>query len=55
MSGVLELHDVLANNEHAVALYTARAEREGGRLEDNTVTEVWTQPTDLYTHDEFWL
>ena len=60
----LELHDVLANDEHAVALYTTRAEREGRRLEDNTVstfhirdgkvTEAWTQGTDLYASDEFW-
>jgi ketosteroid isomerase-like protein len=60
----LELHDVLANDEHAVALYTVRAEREGRRLEDNTVntfhmrdgkiTEVWTHTTDLYAIDEFW-
>jgi len=60
----LELHDVLANDEHAVALYTVRAEREGRRLEDNTVntfhmrdgrvTEVWTNTTDLYATDEFW-
>lgn len=60
----LELRDVLANDEHAVALYTVRAEREGRRLEDNTVntfhmrdgkvTEVWTHTTDLYAVDEFW-
>jgi ketosteroid isomerase-like protein len=60
----LELHDVLANDEHAVALYTVRAEREGRRLEDNMVatfhvrdgkiTEAWTQATDLYASDEFW-
>jgi ketosteroid isomerase-like protein len=60
----LELHDVLANDEHAIALYTTRAERKGRRLEDNEVntfhmrdgkvTEVWTQATDLYANDEFW-
>jgi ketosteroid isomerase-like protein len=60
----LELHDVLANDERAVALYTARAEREGRRLEDHTVTtfrirdgkvnEAWTKGTDLYADDEFW-
>jgi hypothetical protein len=36
----LELHDVIANDEHAVALYTARGERAGRRLEDRTV-QVW--------------
>ena len=60
----IELHDVLANDEHAVALYTTHAEREGRRLEDKTVgtfhirdgkiTEVWTQVTDMYAIDEFW-
>jgi uncharacterized protein len=60
----LELHDVLANDEHAVALYTTRAEREGRRVEDNAVgtfhihdgkiTEIWVQATDLYAVDEFW-
>ena len=58
-----ELHDVLANDEHAVALYTARAERAGKQLTDNTVltyhirdgkvSEVWGQSTDLYAVDEF--
>jgi len=60
----LEMHDVIANDEHAVALFTARAERAGRRLEDHTVqvshvrdgkvTEVWLQPGDLYAGDEFW-
>ena len=31
----LELHDVLANDEHAVALVTVRAERAGKQLNDN--------------------
>jgi len=60
----LELHDVVANDEHAVALFTARAERAGKHLEDNTVqvahirdgkeTEVWFYPADQYATDEFW-
>ena len=51
----LELHDVLTNDENAVALYTTRAKREGRRLEanevntfhmrDGKVTEVWAQAT----------
>ena len=59
-----ELRDVLANDEQAVVLYTARAERAGKRWEDNAVnvqhirdgkvTEVWTYPFDLYAFDEFW-
>jgi ketosteroid isomerase-like protein len=58
-----ELHDVLANDEHAVALFTLRGERSGKQLNENTVliyhfrdgkiSEVWTHPTDLYGYDEF--
>lgn len=60
----LELHDVLANDEHAVALFISRAERAGRRLEDHTVqvthlgdgkvTEIWLHPGDAYAGDEFW-
>ena len=59
----LELHDVLANDEHAVALITVRGERAGKQLTDNEVltyhirdgkiSEVWTHTTDLYAADEF--
>jgi uncharacterized protein len=59
-----ELHDVVANDEHAVALFTARADRAGRRLEDRTaevlhirdgkLAEVWIYPADLYATDEFW-
>lgn len=31
----VELHDVLANDEHAVALATVSGERDGKRIEDN--------------------
>ena len=58
-----ELHDVLANDEHAVALVTVRGERAGKQLTDNEVltyhirdgkiSEVWTHTTDLYAADEF--
>jgi uncharacterized protein len=59
----IELHDVIGNDEHVVALTTVRAERAGKQLEDNTVqvfhvrdgkTEVWTHPADQYGSDEFW-
>ncbi len=60
----VELRDVLANDEHAVALVTTRAERAGKQLEDDNVqvfhirdgkaTEVWTYPSDLYAADAFW-
>jgi ketosteroid isomerase-like protein len=59
-----ELHDVLANDEHAVALATVRGERAGKQLNDNMVQishlrdgkafEVWNQTTDQYAQDEFW-
>ena len=59
----LEIHDVLANDEHAVALVVARGEREGKTLEDRQahvlhikdgkVTEYWGHPGDQYAIDEF--
>jgi uncharacterized protein len=59
----LELHDVLANDEHGVALLTVRGERAGKELNDNMVeifhfrdgkvSEIWVQATDLYANDEF--
>ena len=60
----LELHDVLADDGHVVALHTARAERAGRVLEiteamvfhivDGKVAEVWTLNTDPQAVDEFW-
>ena len=59
----LELHDVLANDEHAVELVTVRGERAGKQLTDNETvvyhfrdgkaSEVWVQSTDLHALDEF--
>ena len=61
----IELHDVVANDEHGVALFTLHAEREGRQLDDNEVlvshatadskaAEIWTQAGDQYAVDEFW-
>ncbi len=60
----LELHDVLGNDGHVVALHTARAERAGRSLvinavlvfhiTDGKVTEAWTLHTDPRAVDEFW-
>ena len=60
----LEIHDVIANDEHAVALFTARGERADRRLEDRTVqvlhirdgkaSECWIYPEDAYATDDFW-
>ena len=59
-----ELHDVLANNEHAAALITIRGERAGKQqlnenevliyhFRDGKVSEAWIQSTDQYAADEF--
>jgi hypothetical protein len=60
----IELHDVIGNDEHVVALHTTRAGHGGRKLEinaaqifhvrDGIVTEAWIQHADLYTVDEFW-
>jgi uncharacterized protein len=59
-----ELHDVVANDEHAVALYVTRGEREGRTLENRDVlvshirngkiAEAWLLTDDLYAADEFY-
>jgi len=59
----VELHDVLANDEHAVAMYVARGDREGKTLEDKSVlvshvrngrlAETWQYFEDQYAGDEF--
>jgi ketosteroid isomerase-like protein len=60
----VELHDVVANDEHGVALGISRGEREGRRLDsryahvahfrDGKITESWIHPDDQYAVDEFW-
>lgn len=60
----IELHDVVGNGEHVVALTTIRATRGGKQLEDRAAqifhmrdgkaTEVWTLSGDQYVSDEFW-
>jgi uncharacterized protein len=59
----IEVHDVVANDEHAVSLITARAERAGKQLVDNQTlvshitdgkfSEVWVQFSDPYAVDDF--
>jgi ketosteroid isomerase-like protein len=59
-----EIHDVLANDRHAVALTRVRGEREGRILDDITVhvvhvshgkiTEAWFFPGDQAASDAFW-
>ena len=58
-----ELHDVVANDEHAVSLFVARGEREGKTLEARNVlvthvrngklAETWLFSGDQYAADEF--
>lgn len=61
----VEVHDILANDEHVVALTRSTAEREGRRHEtkgaqvfhanaDGLLTESWFHPEDAYADDEFW-
>jgi ketosteroid isomerase-like protein len=60
----LEVHDILANDQHAIALVRSRGEREGKsiddrgvhvlELRDGKVVEFWGYPEDQYAVDEFW-
>lgn len=60
----LEVHDILANDEHGVALSVATGQRNGKSFEDRAVnvfhlrdgkvTEFWAHPGDQYVVDDFW-
>jgi ketosteroid isomerase-like protein len=60
----LEIHDVVANDEHAVGLVRVRAQRGGRTLDDGSaqvvhirdgkVVESWLHAGDPYAVDEFW-
>lgn len=60
----LEIHDLLANDEHGVVLVTLTGERRGKSLNANDVhvwhvrdgkfSEFWASLHDLYAFDEFW-
>ena len=59
----VELHDVVANDEHAVAIYVSRGQREERTLDNKNVlvshirngrlTETWQLSEDQYAADEF--
>jgi len=59
-----EIHDILANDRHAVALTVVHGARQGKILEDITVhvvhvvdgriTEAWFFPGDQAASDAFW-
>lgn len=60
----LELHDLLASDDHVVALVRERASRPGRTLDISTVhvwhvadgraVEFWGIASDQYADDEFW-
>ncbi len=60
----VEVHDILANDEHAVALGTASAEKDGRSIRDNythvvhisggKLTESWIFDEDPQAVDDFW-
>jgi ketosteroid isomerase-like protein len=60
----LEVHEVLANDDHGVVLVTGTASRNGQtftgpdvhtfHLRDGKVVEFWDSPVDQYASDEFW-
>lgn len=61
----LDVHDILANDEHVVALVRNTGERNGKRISQNVVhvfhvnpegkfTENWGFPEDQQGADEFW-
>jgi uncharacterized protein len=61
----IEVHSGMSDGgEHTVALTRNTGEREGKRLDDNSVavyhvagrkvTEAWFHPGDAYATDEFW-
>jgi ketosteroid isomerase-like protein len=60
----VELHDVLANDEHGVALSRETASRQGKQLDspsvqvyhirDGKIREAWSVQQDQRRYDEFW-
>ena len=59
----IEVHDIVANDDHAVALFVSRGQREGRTYENRNVVvqhlrngklvEVWLLSEDQYAADEF--
>jgi ketosteroid isomerase-like protein len=60
----VEVHDILANDEHGVAMATISAQRAGKsfsdrythvvHIQDGKVTESWIMQENPYGLDEFW-
>jgi ketosteroid isomerase-like protein len=63
-TSTLEVHDLLADDEHGVAIVTESATRNGRsyrgqavhilHISDGKVTEFWDAHPDQYSADEFW-
>ncbi len=61
---LVDVHDVIANDEHALGLVKLSAKRDGKSLNLNDVhvwhvrdgkfSEFWGHPGDLYAFDDFW-
>jgi ketosteroid isomerase-like protein len=59
-----EVHDVLASDDHIIALIDAWAERDGRVVElprvhvwharDGALSELWLHPADQYAFDDYW-
>ena len=60
----LELRDILVNDDRGLILYHVTGKREGRSLdtyqmllfqvEDNRITEAWSNPFDQHAVDNFW-
>jgi len=60
----IEIHDMLASDDHVIVLCRERGQRDGHSLDDNTVhvwhlrdgkaVEFFVASTDQYAQDEFW-
>lgn len=61
----IEVHDVVANDEHAVGLHRSIASRRDGKrmdvldvlvfhVRDGKVVEAWASPNDQYEEDDFY-
>jgi ketosteroid isomerase-like protein len=58
------LHDVVANDEHAIGLHSSDAERDGRavrsptvlvfHVHDGRITETWSHHHDQHDFDAFW-
>jgi ketosteroid isomerase-like protein len=60
----VNVHDVVANDEHVVGLHSSEAERKGRLLRspttlvihvrDGRITETWSSHYDQLEYDDFW-